>query len=83
MLLMLSPPHPALLIRLLSSSADNVIHLEESQKDAVIGAHYAACNWVRELVNAFVLEPQSDFKAKVACFFVSSPRCVAMFAYLL
>lgn len=84
-LLMCSPPHPALLIALLFPSADNVIHLKESHKDAVIGAHYAACNWVRELVNAFVLETHSDFKAKVQyCiissiffFFVSSLRHVA------
>ncbi|CAM9123067.1 unnamed protein product [Ectocarpus sp. 12 AP-2014] len=48
-----------------SHTVDNVIHLEESHKDAVIGAHYAACNWVRELVNAFVLETHSDFKAKL------------------
>ncbi|CAM9874577.1 unnamed protein product, partial [Ectocarpus sp. 4 AP-2014] len=48
-----------------SHTVDNVIHLEESHKDAVIGAHYAACNWVRELVNAFVLESHSDFKAKL------------------
>ncbi|CAM9248195.1 unnamed protein product, partial [Ectocarpus sp. 12 AP-2014] len=48
-----------------SHTVDNVIHLEESHKDAVIGAHYAACNWVRELVNAFVMETHSDFKAKL------------------
>ncbi|CBJ26655.1 conserved unknown protein [Ectocarpus siliculosus] len=48
-----------------SHTVDNVIHLEESHKNAVIGAHYAACNWVRELVNAFVLETHSDFKAKL------------------
>ncbi|CAN0349173.1 unnamed protein product, partial [Hapterophycus canaliculatus] len=39
--------------------------LQEGHKEAVIGAHYAACNWLRELVNAFVLEPEPENKAKV------------------
>ena len=44
---------------------DNVMHLEDAHKEAVIGAHFAACNWIRELVNAFVMEPKRPTKAKV------------------
>lgn len=45
--------------------ADNVALLEESHKEAVIGAHFTACNWIRELINAFVLEPDNETKSKV------------------
>ena len=44
---------------------DNVLQLEDGHKEAVLSAHFAACDWMRELVNAFVLEPDSDTKAKV------------------
>lgn len=44
---------------------DNVGSLEEVHQEAVIGAHFAAANWVRELVNAFVLEADCESKAKV------------------
>lgn len=47
--------------------SDNVLQLEDGQKEAVLSAHFAACDWMRELVNAFVLEPDSDTKAKVIC----------------
>lgn len=44
---------------------DNVMQLEDAHKEAVIGAHFAACDWIRELVNAFVMEPKRHTKAKV------------------
>lgn len=44
---------------------DNVALLDDAHKEAVIGAHFVACNWIRELLNAFVLEPHTDTKSKV------------------
>eukprot|EP00752_Nemacystus_decipiens_P018674 g16742.t1 len=48
-----------------SATVDNVMQLEDGHKEAVIGAHFAACNWIRELVNAFVMEPKRPTKAKL------------------
>eukprot|EP00904_Undaria_pinnatifida_P010786 jgi/Undpi1/6838/HiC_scaffold_21.g09314.m1 len=48
-----------------SHTVDNVLQLEDGQKEAVLSAHFAACDWIRELVNAFVQEPDSDTKAKL------------------
>ncbi len=48
-----------------SRLADNIISLEDAHKEVVIASHFAACDWIRELVNAFVLEPERETKAKV------------------
>eukprot|EP00903_Cladosiphon_okamuranus_P011447 g10784.t1 len=48
-----------------SVTVDNVMQLEDEHKEAVIGAHFAACDWIRELVNAFVMEPKRHTKTKL------------------
>lgn len=45
--------------------SDNILQLEDGHKEAVLSAHFAACDWMRELVNAFVQESDNDTKAKV------------------
>lgn len=39
--------------------------LKDSHREAVITAHFTACDWIRELINAFVLEPDHETKSKV------------------
>ncbi|CAM9211941.1 unnamed protein product [Discosporangium mesarthrocarpum] len=48
-----------------SHTIDNITLLGDSEKEAVIGAHFAAVNWVRELANAYVMEKEADSKAKM------------------
>ncbi|CAN0041106.1 unnamed protein product, partial [Choristocarpus tenellus] len=45
---------------------DNVTLLKEAEKEAVIGAHFAAGNWIRELANAYVVESDPESKVKAS-----------------